>query len=122
MKNIAGTLLGIARHHVKAPDHQITFLKNIKSRMAVSSGNMEFGMSEKSVIRLEQFDDWHNVVRLIALPEELLVRAKDNRDSRRSALDVMYAAGMLFCWPAQCGLAISRVLIWNVTSRPVVRA
>ena len=119
LKNIAGTLLGIARNHVRAPDDQIAFLKNIKSRLAVSGSDTEFGLSEKNVIRLQQFDDWHNVLRLIALPEELLIRAKDNPDSRRSALDVMYAVGIaiLLACPMRVSNLASLDLARHITTR-----
>lgn len=93
LKNIAGTLLAIARHHVLAPKDQVDFLAKVVSRLFATKTS-EGGMSAKNVERLGQFDDWENVVRLVALPERLIERADGGPKTRKAALDAMFATAI----------------------------
>lgn len=97
LQNIAGTLLAIARHYVKAPVEDITSLKKIKAKTFIDPQ----GMCAKNAQRLDQFDDWRNQVALLQLPERLMKRAKDKATTPRAALDAMHAVaiGILLACP-----------------------
>ena len=88
MNNIAGTLLAIARHHLKLPAEEIAAIASVRKRVSREPR----GMSGKNKERLTQFNDWQNVVRLISLPSNLLDQARKSPKSTRSALLAMHAA------------------------------
>ncbi|MEP1197931.1 tyrosine-type recombinase/integrase [Tateyamaria sp.] len=90
MNNTAGTLLAIARHHLKLPPEELQAIIAVRKRVSREPR----GMSSKNAKRLSQFNDWDNIVRLIALPADLMERARQAPISSRSALLAMHAASM----------------------------
>ncbi|SDJ37577.1 site-specific integrase [Lutimaribacter saemankumensis] len=90
LHNIAATLTAIARYHLKWDESELTGLLNVKKRVAYDPK----GMSEKNSNRLEQFNNWENIVRLISLPELLMTQARLNPESRLNALLAMHAAAI----------------------------
>ena len=59
--NIIATLLAIARHHLRLPESEIQAIKAMKARVKPVS----VGMTAKNSMRLDQFNDFQNVVRLL---------------------------------------------------------
>lgn len=88
--NIAATLLAIARYRLELPESELKQIVTIKKKVSSTPR----GMSDKNSARLLQFDDWHNVVLLLSLPEVLMDRADEAPVSRKSALTAMHAAGI----------------------------
>ncbi|MDD9718626.1 site-specific integrase [Dinoroseobacter sp. PD6] len=89
--NIAGTAIAIARHHLNAPEQEITALKAIHKRVAGPPA----GMSRKNRERLSQFNSWDNLEQLMRLPSILMSRAQERPLSRDSALAAMHAAAFV---------------------------
>lgn len=86
--NIFSTCLGIARHYVDLPETEVKEIKRLKARIAPDTS----GMTSKNRERLDQFQDFQNILRLIALPEVLMAEAKENPGNARSPLKAMWAA------------------------------
>jgi hypothetical protein len=90
LNNIAATLLAIARYQLKLNPKEIDAMVAIKKRVATEPK----GMSPKNAIRLPQFNDWQNVVRLVGLPGALMARAEKVPKARSSAMLAMHAASL----------------------------
>ena len=113
---MAGTLLAIARHHVKLADKDINALSAIRGRLKIETDRV----TDKNKHRLNQFDDLYNVELLMLLPDRLSAAAeKRQRRSSRLALDVMHAVAIeiLLVCPMRMGnlasLDIERHFRWH---------
>jgi integrase len=88
LHGMAYTLLIIAKHHVRLPDRDVEKLRAYCAQLKVARP----GMTEKNRARLRQFDDPHNLNRILLLPEELLRDARTNSTSRRRAAELVETA------------------------------
>jgi hypothetical protein len=70
--NFALLLVNIARHWVKVPSEQLEQLQKLRRR--VDPGKK--GLTDKSRVRLMQFDDEENLAKLMLLPERLATEAR----------------------------------------------
>lgn len=112
---MAYTLLGIARHHVKAPPDDIEKIVRLKGRIAEAVGVRHTTMGERSKRQLDQFIyEPENVALLILLPERLIKGIQNDTLNRKSALMAMHAAAIvtLVACPVRianlCGLVIGQ--------------
>lgn len=87
LRDMAASLLAIAKHHVGLSEERLRRLRVMRSKVAAH----DEGMSEKNRRRLLQFDDWKNTAKLVCLPDRLLARAKQRPNSVVSATDALYA-------------------------------
>lgn len=71
--NMAYMLLVIAKHHAKLSDDEVQRLKVACKRLKIERR----GMTKKNRERINQFDDAHNLNRLLLLPEELVKVAQE---------------------------------------------
>ena len=113
---MAGTLLAIARYHVKLAHKDINALSAIRGRLKIEIDRV----TDKNKHRLNQFDDLYNVELLVLLPGRLSAAAeKRQRRSSRLALDVMHAVAIeiLLVCPMRMGnlasLDIERHFRWR---------
>jgi hypothetical protein len=90
LRDMAATLLAIAKHHVELPENKLRRLRAVRSKVAI----YDEGMSDKNHLRLQQFDDWKNTSNLLCLPDRLLARAKKSPDRSLSATDALYATAI----------------------------
>lgn len=90
LKDMAATLIAIAKHHVGVQEEGLRRLKVMRTRVSA----YEEGMSEKNRLRLQQFDDQKNARALVCLPDKLILRARQGPELARSASDVMYATAI----------------------------
>ena len=81
---MAYTLLVIAKHYARLPDHDLQKLRTACARLKVKRQ----GMTSKNRGRLRQFNDPKNLDRILLLPEELLREAqtKSLKPNRAAAL------------------------------------
>ena len=112
---LATGIKSIARYQVKVGDHHLERLKRLCSRLDQKAGRHR----KKNKDRLAQFDDRHNLSRLLAIPNRLIQKAKDpGPKPRSSALLIQSAVAietLLFC-PMRIGnlasLDIDQHLRW----------
>ncbi|WP_417463165.1 site-specific integrase [Kordiimonas sp.] len=90
LANIAATLAAICRHHLKMQSGDLKAILDLKKKVSANPR----GMSSKNAERLAQFNDWENVVRLVALPSILMNRANGIPVGRTSAIEAMHAAAL----------------------------
>ncbi len=90
MRNMAATLVNIAKHFVKVEEKQLCRLKVMRKKVTVH----QEGMSEKNRLRLKQFDDWKNTGALLTLPDKLMARAKRHPSKFHSPTDALYATAI----------------------------
>lgn len=90
MRNMAATLVNIAKHFVKVEEPELRRLKVMRNNVTVHQD----GMSEKNRLRLKQFDDWKNTAALLTLPDKLMARAKRHPSKFHSPTDALYATAM----------------------------
>lgn len=91
LHNISGTLVAIARHHLALKPKKLDRILKIKNKVTYNPS----GMTAKNAKRVAQFDDWHNQVLLMSLPEVLMDRAAATKNKRKSGLLAMYATAMI---------------------------
>ena len=92
---IAYTLLGIARHHVDAPQADIDRIANVKRRIAQELDLRGGTMGDRPKRQLEQFIyEPENVHRLLLLPEKVLAGLQNASPTRNNAIEAMRAAAI----------------------------
>ena len=104
IQNLAITLKAIAEHWVKVPADQLAALKRVKHQL----GHQKFGMTEKNLRILRQFDDDHNRRLLLELPGLLMQRAA-SQPTAKAAITAQKAIAieMLLMAPIRTGNLIS---------------
>ena len=125
--DIAIALLGIARHHVKAPEEDIAQLKQLKYRIGQKLGLGHKQMGERPKRNLAQFvNDPDNVEHLLFLPQRLMHRIKAEPENRKTALIAMRAAAIAIL--LSCPLRIRNLAaleigrhIWQIQSNGKTR-
>ncbi len=90
LQNIAATLVVIARVHLKVQPKELDAMLGVKKRVSTNPKSI----TAKNSQRLMQFNNWENVVRLAALPEVLMDRAKSGATNRTTALSAMHAVAL----------------------------
>lgn len=90
LRDMAATLLAIAKYHVELPENRIRRLQLMRKKIT----KYDDGMSERNRRRLQQFDDWTNTRKLLCLPDLLLTRAKQSPQNIVSATDALYATAI----------------------------
>src|SRR5690606_25534446 len=75
IQGLAGTLVAIARHWVKAPEAHLQQLMRIRRRAAVRAS----GLTEKNRRMIHQFEDPALRARLVQLPETLAAQARTRK-------------------------------------------
>jgi len=103
MYNILAVLLAIARYHLHLPEEEIRKIKGLKAR----SKPIKVCMAAKSSLRLHQFNDYQNVIRLVNMPASLMSLADDNPDQKSAPLRAMYAAAI--CILLACPMRIANL-------------
>jgi integrase len=120
LPNIMATILAVARFYVRMPDHQIRQLSRMQRQIAqrVPAGR-DAGMGEKSVTRLQQFEDGQNLAALLSLPERLMARAKADPERRYAGLEAMHAVAIaiLLAFPVRIQNLASLDVKRHLTSR-----
>jgi hypothetical protein len=117
---LATGIKSIARYHVKVGNDHLERLKRLCSRLDQKATRYR----KKNKDRLGQFDDRHNLSRLLGLPDRLIQKAKDpGPKPRSSALLIQSAVAietLLFC-PMRIGnlasLDIDEHLRWTKDGR-----
>ena len=84
---LAYSMLGIARYWAKVTEPHLAELRRIVDRLRCRKR----GLTSKNREILRQFDDPMNVLKLLTLPELLVARAKQQRNSRKAALSMQLA-------------------------------
>lgn len=112
--NILAVLLAIARHHLQLPEDEIRKIKGFKARLAPTT----VGMTAKNSLRLDQFNDFQNVIRLVSMPASLMSLADDNPDQTTAPLRGCTPPRSASFWPARCGSPTCRPLILTATASP----
>lgn len=115
VRNILATLQAIAKYHVKAPDETVQMIRRAKTK----AGEFQFGMTDKNMERLAQFDDPKNVARLLTLPDHLIQVAKLNPKSSRAPLRAMQAVAISIL--LACPLRIRNLAMLNIERHLTVR-
>lgn len=95
LPNIMATLLAIARHYVKLSPEKLRELSRMRSQISARISAGEMAMSEKSVVRLQQFDALRNLAALLALPGSLMQRATEDPQRRYAGLEAMHAVAIV---------------------------
>lgn len=90
LRDMAASLLAIAKHHVALPEDRLRRLRTMRGKVT----SYDDGMSEKNRRRLLQFDVWKNTANLVCLPDRLLARARQKPSSVWSATDALYATAI----------------------------
>jgi integrase len=101
--NILAVVLAIARHHLQLPEDEIRKIKGFKARVAPTT----VGMTAKNSLRLDQFTDFQNVIRLVGMPMTMMSLADDNPDRKTAPLHAMYAAAI--CILLACPMRIANL-------------
>lgn len=109
IQGLAGTLVAIARHWVKAPDAHLQQLVRIRRRVAASSS----GLTEKNRKTIHQLEDPALRTRLLRLPETLAAQARTSKLSparRLQRIQIALAIELLLAAPMRLqNLATLRV-------------
>lgn len=95
--NILAVVLAIARHHLQLPEDEVRKIMGFKARVAPTT----VGMTAKNSLRLDQFSDFQNVIRLV------MSLADDNPDLKSAPLHAMYVAAI--CILLACPMRIANL-------------
>jgi len=88
LRDLAKSLILVARHWVRVDDAQLALLKDLRKRL----GPDRAGLTEKNRATLRQFDDDRNKALLLNLPGQIVAGASGSDPSdRRSAVSVQIA-------------------------------
>ena len=84
---MAGIVIAVARHWVRADRQVLDELRRLTARVS----SLQLGLTPENRRRLTQFDDARNVIKLLALPDRLVAGAAALGDEQRAALMVQMA-------------------------------
>lgn len=88
IQGLAGSVLAISRHWVRADEQTLTELRELRRRLGTDS---QRGLTEKNRNTLRQFESPDNVDRLIHLPEALSRSVRRAASPKRRAVQIQLA-------------------------------